>query len=304
MFKRLTLAASVSIALVLAAEARANEAEVRKALGAYIEAFNKQDLAAVAATWAENATHIDRETGQLTEGRAAIQADIAVAFKDQPTARLAGRVDRVRMVKPDVASVDGETSFGAGEDEPTVTNFSAVLVNKDGKWQIDSIEEIPLATPPTPRDALADLEWLVGTWVDEGEGTRVETTIRWTANNAFLLRSYLAELADGGTQQGTQVIAWDPRGQQVRSWSFNSDGSFGDGIWSRSGDDWLIKSSQTLADGSAASGTYVLKRVDDETMTMELIGHEIEGEPQPAKPAVTVKRAAPAAPAATDAKAK
>jgi len=307
MSKLLSVAAFLATVLSMATQAGATEEEVRKALSDYVAAFNKQDLPAVAAMWSENATHVDRESGRRTEGRAAIQADLATAFKDQPESKLAGRVDRVRMIKPDVASVEGETTYGAAEEDPTVNAFSAILINQDGKWLIDSIEEMPLATPATPQDALAELEWLVGAWVDEGEGTRVESNIRWTANNAFLLRSYTATSDDGATQQGTQIIAWDPRSKEIRSWSFNSDGSFGDAVWSRHGDEWLIKSSQTLADGDAASGTYVLKRIDDATMSMELVGHEIEGEPQPSKPAVKIARAtppAPAAPPATGARAR
>ena len=60
---------------------------------------------------------------------------------------------------------------------------------------------------------------------------------------------------------------------------------------SRVGDEWHIKSSQTLANGDAASGTYVMTPIDENTMTVQLIGHEIEGEPQPATPAITVIRA-------------
>ncbi|MDZ4779164.1 MAG: SgcJ/EcaC family oxidoreductase [Planctomycetia bacterium] len=294
------LALSFVVVAVVAANAAANETEVRAALTAYVESFNRQDIAAVAAAWTEQASHTDRETGERTEGREAIQSDIAASFKEQPNAHLAGRVDRVRMIKPDVASVEGETTFGAGDEAPVVNNFAAILVKQGDKWLIDSIEELPLPTPATSTEALQDLEWMIGSWLDDGGESRVTTQVRWTASNAFLLRSFTIESADG-TQQGTQVIGWDPRSQEIRSWSFNSDGSFGDGVWTQSGEDWLIKSSQTLSDGRAASGTYVLKRLDDNTITLELIGHEIDGEPQPAKEAVKMARApmlgAPTAPA-------
>jgi uncharacterized protein (TIGR02246 family) len=300
-FRALTLTLAISAAFV--AKATANETEVRAALAAYVESFNKQDVAAVAAAWTDQSTHTDRETGERTEGREAIQADIATSFKEQPNAVLAGRVDRVRMIKPDVASVEGETTFGVAGEDPIVNNFTAIVVKQGDKWLIDSIEEMPLPTPTTPTEALRDLEWMIGSWLDDGGETRVTTQVRWTASNAFLLRSFTVESADG-TQQGTQIIGWDPRSQEIRSWSFNSDGSFGDGIWTKSGEDWLIKSSQTLADGRAASGTYLLKRVDDNTITLELVGHEIDGEPQAAKEAVKVVRAAttPAAPATKPAK--
>jgi uncharacterized protein (TIGR02246 family) len=278
---------------------RADEPAVRQAVASYIEAFNKQDLKTLTGMWAAEGTHTDRETGERTEGRDAIVADIATAFKEHPNARLAGRIDRVRLIKPDVASIEGQTSIGAPDEDPTVSTFSAILINEDGKWLIDSVEELPTPQPATAESALKDLQWLVGHWVDESRDVRVDTTIRWTASRAFLLRSFRVETADGDTQQGTQVIGWDPRSQEIRSWTFNSDGSFGDGTWSRSGDDWLIKSSQTNADGQAASGTYVLTQVDNDTINLRLIGHELEGEPQPTSPDVKMVRvAAPEAPAA------
>jgi hypothetical protein len=51
-----------------------------------------------------------------------------------------------------------------------------------------------------------------------------------------------------------------------------------------------VKSTQTLADGSAASGTYVMTPGDD-SMTVQLIGHEIDGALQPASETVTIVRA-------------
>ncbi len=137
---------------------------------------------------------------------------------------------------------------------------------------------------------MAELGWLVGRWVDASDDARVDTEFRWTSNGNFLLRSYSVTDADGLSREGTQVIGWDPRSGEIRSWSFNSDGSFGDATWSKSGDDWLIKSSQTLPDGQAASGTFVLSRNGDDEISMKLIGHEIEGVPQPTGQAVTTVR--------------
>ncbi len=190
----------------------------------------------------------------------------------------------------------------APDEAPTISTFSAILINEKGKWLIDSVVELPMPAPATPEAALKDLEFLVGHWVDESPETRVDTTVRWTPSRSFLLRSFSVESAEGQSHQGTQVIGWDPRSREIRSWTFNSDGSFGDGTWSRSGDDWLIKSSQTQADGQAASGTYVLTPVDKDTLSLRLIGHEVEGEPQPNGPSVKIVRvAAEAAPAAAPA---
>jgi uncharacterized protein (TIGR02246 family) len=299
---RTYLIRTVPLVLVaaLAAAARGDEKAVREFVAAYVEAFNQQDLKAVTAMWAESAAHTDRETGQRTEGRDAIAADIAEAFKTQPKAKLAGHVDRVRMIKADVASVEGQVGYSSPDEEPSLTQFSAIVINEGGKWLLASIEEATAPRPMTAYDALQELEFLVGHWVDDAEGVRVDTTFRWSANRAFLLRSFVVQVEEGVAQEGTQVIGWDPRSQEIRSWSFNSDGSFGDGVWSKSGNEWLIKSSQTLADGDAASGTYVLTRIDGNTVTLKLIGHEIEGEPQPASEVVKIVRASEDKPAANE----
>jgi uncharacterized protein (TIGR02246 family) len=290
MSKLHSLVLPVILILLATAGLSADEAAVRNAVDAYADAFNKKDLEAVSAMWAAQATHVDRTTGDRIEGRDKILEDIAMAFKERPKTRLVAQVDRVRLITTNVASVEGQTSVGSPGEEPSLSAFSCLLVNNDGKWVIHSIDEMPLPTPATSYDALRDLEWLVGRWVDQSDAVRVDTTFRWTAERAFLLRSFSVQIGDTIARQGTQVIGWDPRSRQIRSWSFNSDGSFGDGTWSQSGDDWLIKSSQTLADGRAASGTYVLTRVDKDAIMLQLIGHEIEGEPQPTSVPVRVNR--------------
>ena len=271
--------------------ARGDEGELHAAVAGYVEAFNKQDLVVVTKMWMENASHVDRESGERTEGREAILADVAESFKSRPELRLTAHVDHVRLIRPDVACVEGQTCVVAPDEDPAVSNFLAILVKQDGAWRIDSIEEHPVAEANSHK-SLGQLDWLVGRWVDDSDEVRVDTNIRWTSDGTFLLRSFSVQTADGVAHRGTQVIGWDPRAQEIRSWSFNSDGSFGSGTWSRNGEDWLIKSTQTLADGQAASGTFVLTRVDNDTISLQLIGHEIEGEPQPSKPGHMFRRVA------------
>ncbi len=281
---------SVLLTASVVAVSRADESALRAAIVSYVNAFNGQDLQTVANMWTENATHIDRESGEQTTGREAIRKDIETVFGEQPNTRLSGQVDSVRMITADVAKVDGQTMVGIPGQPPAESTFSAILIQQNGKWMIDSMEEMPLPQPPTSYDALKKLDWMEGTWLDQSDDARVYTTVSWSPNRAFLIRSFVAEADAGEVQQGTQVIGWDPRSQEIRSWTFNSDGSFGDAVWSESESDWLIKSSQTTAEGMAASGTYVLSRPNEDTINLQLIGHEIEGEPQPNTEVITVVR--------------
>lgn len=275
---------------LFAAPAFADEAAVKKMINDYGRAFNARDVDGVAAFWTETGVHIDDDTGERTEGREAIKADIAAAFAANPKARLVGNIERVRFVRPDVASIEGSVTVSSPDADPSNSNFDAVLVAKDGRWMIDSIEETAVKMPENSFDALQELDWLIGSWSDNSEESSVSTVFRWTSNRAFLLRSFAVTYADGTVSDGTQVIGWDPRSGEIRSWSFKSDGSFGDATWSKNGDDWLVQSSQTLADGQAASGTFIYSRLGDDQISIRLIGHEIEGQPQPTGNGVTISR--------------
>ncbi len=268
----------------------ASDEEIRDFVRTYVDAFNKQDLEGVAAMWAEKGAHVDRETGARTEGREAIRADLAEVFKSPAKTRLEGTVDRVRFIKPDLASVEGTTTTSVPDQQPSVSQFSAILVKIGDQWQIDSVEEMPKPQPGTAYEALQELVWLEGDWVDDSKDSPVVSAFRWSPNGSFLIRSFSTRDGDEVTQLGTQIIGWDPRSQQIRSWTFNADGSFGDGVWVKSGSDWSIKSTQTLADGRAASGTYVISPVDKNTATLRLVGQEVEGEPVAASDPISLRR--------------
>jgi len=148
-------------------------------------------------------------------------------------------------------------------------------------------------SPTIPRDALKDLEWLLGTWQDQSEVRSGRHNSALVTHQTFLVRSFSARVA-GDELQGTQIIGWDPLNRQIRTWIFSSDGSFGQGTISKHDDDWMLKMSQTLSDGRTAAGTQIVTRVDDNTMTVQVIGETINGEPSPASAAVTVVRTADA----------
>ena len=137
---------------------------------------------------------------------------------------------------------------------------------------------------------LKDLEWLIGEWIDEDEGSSIKTVCAWTKNRNFITRTFSLSFEGEVVLEGTQVIGWDPERKRIRSWMFDSEGGFGDGLWLRKGNQWIVKSSQVLKGGKRASAINVMTLVDDKTLKWRSIGREIDGELLPNVPEVTIVR--------------
>ncbi len=143
---------------------------------------------------------------------------------------------------------------------------------------------------PEQVSPLKELDWMVGRWVDEGEGSTITTECSWVHGDKFLSRSFQVSSDGEVVLSGTQVIGWDPLEGQIRSWTFDSEGGRGEGRWYRDGDRWLIKTSFVLATGERASAINVITYVDEDTLRWQSTNREIAGELQPNIPEVTVVR--------------
>ena len=287
-----TAAASSNAVVETEATAKISREEeaIREQLRAYVQTFNTHDAAKVVAYWTADAVSVNVDSGERTVGRKRLQEDFTKFFEEHPKSQLSGQVDSLRNIRPDVALAEGHVTLLVSESEPVETAFSAILVKEDGKWLISNSQERSIPTPESAADALSELEWLVGHWQDDTDDALVDTTVRWSENRAFLIRAFHVEHLDGETFQGTQVIGWDPLNKQIRTWTFNSDGSFGEGFASKNGDDWMLKMSHIQGDGRVSTGTQVITRVDDNTIRVQTIGETLDGQPIPASDPVTVVR--------------
>ena len=51
---------------------------------------------------------------------------------------------------------------------------------------------------------------MIGTWVDQDEQSRIETTSTWTKNQNFITRKFAISVAGQSDLSGVQMIGWDP----------------------------------------------------------------------------------------------
>ncbi len=77
-------------------------------------------------------------------------------------------------------------------------------------------------------------------------------------NRKYLKRSFTLREDGEVVLEGTQMIGWDPIAKRVHSWTFDSEGGFGEAYWIQDGNRWLAKKSFVLATGEKASAVNVL----------------------------------------------
>jgi hypothetical protein len=156
---------------------------------------------------------------------------------------------------------------------------------------IDRVSEVEVPPPPPSHyEQLKELEWMVGNWIDDNEGTLIETDCEWTKNRNFLTRSFTMSVGDEVQLSGMQIIGWDPANEQIRSWVFDSDGGFSQGTWSRKENRWFIKQVGTLADGGQSTATNIITKLDDDSFTWQSTDRTVDGEVLPNVEEALVKR--------------
>lgn len=291
----LAVVALLTVAQIASAkdpESPSDEAAIRAGAKAYAAAFNRQDAAALAAMFAEDAEQIDGD-GTMTRGRDAIGKRIAAGFKARPASKMQLKIESVRLAAANVALESGSYTVRSNDGGEAMGTYSAVHVKqKDGKWLIESLRDTPAPPPPSREEKLAELAWLVGDWIDSSDSATVHTVCKWADNKCFLTRTFSVYIADRVNVQGTQIIGWDAAAGKIRSWSFDSHGGFAEGTWSRRDNSWTIRNLGVTPDGRKTSAINTMTQLDEDRFTFKSSSREIDGEIQPDIDAVEVVRAA------------
>jgi len=252
------------------ADQAADEAAIRKTAASYVEAFNKHDAKALADLWSPDAIYTNRSTGEEVVGRAAIAEQFTALFKDQPDLKLEVNVASVQFVSPNVAVEHGTAKFLAPNSEPEEVDYSAVDVKRDGQWLLDRVTDKTKEVAPSHYEQLKGLEWMVGEWTADADNAEVDLVCNWTKNRNFLTRAFKITIGDDSFS-GMQIIGWDPATKGIRSWTFDSNGTFAEATWQKRGDTWFLRNRGTLPDGRTATMINVMKPVDENSFTWQTI---------------------------------
>lgn len=268
--------------------------EIIKSANAFVDAFQKGDAAALAAFWTEDGDYTDVD-GRVLRGRKAIAEDFAELFHSSKGANLRIEVGSIRFLTGETAIEEGVTSVLAPDNSlPSRVHYSNVLLKKDGRWLLASVRETPYI-PPNNHDQLRPLEWLIGEWVedvkeDSAGGHIARVSFEWTPDQNFILALRAVGVKGVLLDNGHQRIGWDPAAKMIRTWTFESDGGFGEGSWKQEGDKWVGRTSSVLRSGSLMTTTTIVTRTDEDTITWQSTEQELDGKPISDSPVVRMKR--------------
>jgi hypothetical protein len=131
---------------------------------------------------------------------------------------------------------------------------------------------------PSHYEQLKVLEWMVGQWASNTDNAEVELDCDWTKNQNFLTRAFKISIDGNATHSGMQFIGWDPAAKTIRSWTFDSNGTFAEATWEQKGGRWFIRNRGTLPDGRPATMINVMKPVDANSFTWQTIERMADGE--------------------------
>jgi uncharacterized protein (TIGR02246 family) len=277
----------------LAEDAKSNPKEaaaIQKQAEAFVAAFDKGDAKALAAFWAPDGDYTD-QSGKRLVGREAIEKAFEGLFSDVKGLKVGINSLALRFVTADVAIEDGVTEvYPPNGQPPSRARYTIVHVKKDGQWLLSSVRDA-MYTAPSNYEHLRGLEGAIGDWAGESENGEVERlSLVWAENQNFITGSFATTLKQFSLGNLKVWIGWDPVAKNVRSWSFDAAGGFGEGTWAQEGKKWTIKSGMTLPGAKKVTGTMVVTLIDADTISLQRKNLSVDGKPVPDTKEVKLKR--------------
>jgi uncharacterized protein (TIGR02246 family) len=157
--KRLAMGLAAVVVIILssapgsAADEKADPAEekaIRERNEAFVAAFNRGDIKAMAATYAPDADFLSAE-GKRVMGRADLEKYFAKGFAEKKGLQLKHSDSSIRFLKPDVAIDVGTWEITDRADGKAAKGFyTAVWMKHDGTWLVVHDRPMIPVLPPKP----------------------------------------------------------------------------------------------------------------------------------------------------------
>jgi uncharacterized protein (TIGR02246 family) len=261
----------------------ADKAAVRACAQEFLKALAKGDAKEVAAFWTPTGEYA---RGEMTiRGRANIEKAYAEHLKKKRPGIVTVEGESIRFLSDDTGVLEG--AFAVKRSNPadaTRNQVSILFVRSGGKWRFGLLRE----SPEVP--SLQELAWMVGTWTFPADGAENRMVVDWAEGKKYLLSRTMSTQDKQTTTTATQILAVHPVTGAIKSWTFESDGSLGESVWSRTDKGWQAKVTSVTADGDKATATITLTPVDENTFTFRSTDRTVDGEPAEDVGPITVTR--------------
>ena len=262
---------------------QADKEAIQQTMKGFTAAFEKGDASAAAGFLTSGAELIP-ESAEPIRGRDAVEKALKEHFAKNPRVKVTLEVEAVRFTSKDTAIEEGTIKVVPEKGDASNNRYSVLLVREDGKWLLGYIKEWP-----DDNADLKDLDWLIGTWTAKRGDAEVRTTYEWFGNKSFIKAQFTVREKDK-TITGMQMIGVDPSSGDLRTWTFENDGGFGEGKCTRDGKKWVFETLTTLADGGVLEAQNILIQVDKNTLTWQPTNLTVDGEQFGNLPPVKVTR--------------
>lgn len=261
----------------------ADTAAIDALTGRFLKAFESGDAEGVASCWTAEGELIG-DDGNVYRGRAAIEKAYRELFGTKEKRRAEVQRESLHFPSQDTAIEEGYFKVRVGKEEPPSSRYSILYAREAGKWLMAVVREWPAEAV-----SLHDLDWLIGSWVARHDDVEVHTTYEWMWDKSFIRSQFTIREKDK-TLSGFQMIGVEPASKELRTWTFESEGGFGEATWSRDGKRWVMDSAGRLTDGSTMAATNILTPVDQDSFTWQSVKRTIDGEEADDLPPVKVTR--------------
>jgi uncharacterized protein (TIGR02246 family) len=265
-------------------ENTADQTAIKSAGQSFAKAYMTGDAKGLAAHWTEKGEYF-ADDGTTIRGRANIETAYAELFaKQKAETKAQVETTSIRFPSKDTAIEEGFFKVWKGKEPPVATKYTILHVREQGQWLMAVVRELP-----SEGVSLRDLDWLLGTWVAQRGDNEIRTTYEWWGDKTFIRVNITLKQKDR-TVTGFQMIGKDRSTGQLRSWTFDPDGSFGEATWTRNGKKWVQEFAAVLDTGTVVSATHILTSIDDDTFTFQSVERTVGGAEAPDIPPVRVVR--------------
>ncbi|MFN7845160.1 MAG: YybH family protein [Pirellula sp.] len=265
------------------------EKEILAETDKLVTAFNQADPKAIINSFLSDGELID-EQGVVHTGHEQISSLMDSFFKSYPNASTEAELESVRGVAG-IVFADGRRTISTADGKSvSLLRFMSIWKKTDAGYKLVSFRDYSESSSMTPNEALQELQWLIGEWVNEGSDAKVQLTFQWSGDTNFILGSYSIKTSDGELSTSTQRIGWDASQGAFRTWTFDIDGGFGEGYWTKVEKGWQIRSTATTPEGTTASATLQFIPVSENRFSISGRQRILNGEELPDYEITVVKK--------------